>query len=244
MSRRTSIHAPRAHPAEHGKPGGFIFLSPIQSPTADVALSVNRAQSEQLASPTETEDLTSLLTRVGLFRDQAAFARLYTLTRRDLFAVAFRILRSRHTAEEALQDAFVNIWNSAGDFRPSISQAKTWLVSIVRHRALDVLRSEHKHPRRTSEIALLDADEMAVRVAADELSPPDLLARAIDTLAIRRCMDALDPAHRQTLALAYYRGMSHSEIAAQMRAPIGTVKSWMRRAVERLRDCLEAAGRG
>src|SRR5262245_34542440 len=111
----------------------------------------------------DPDDLNGLLARIAL-GDRAAFSRLYALTRRDLFAVAFRILRSRATAEEALQDAFVNIWSAASNFRPDISQGRTWLISIVRNRALDVLRTEHKHPRRRSEVAQFDAEEGAVQV--------------------------------------------------------------------------------
>ena len=186
-------------------------------------------------------DLSWLLSRVAL-GDRAAFAQLYQDTHRNLFGVACRVLGKRETAEEALQDAFVNIWHHAGNYRAAASQPMTWMVHIVRNRALDILRSEGKHPRRGARASLHDSEEGAVQIASVDPGPADLLDRATESLGIRRCMEALDPAHRQALALAYYQGLSQTEIAEAMGAPIGTVKSWVRRGLDRLRHCLEAAG--
>jgi RNA polymerase sigma-70 factor, ECF subfamily len=194
------------------------------------------ADKEQVA-----RELANLLARVAL-GDRACFAQLYASTRRDLFGVALRVLGSRETAEEALQEAFVNIWHNAATYRPAGSQAMTWMTTIVRNRALDFLRSEGKHPRRAAHVSLHDAEDEAVQIAATDPGPPELLAQALDALGIRRCMDGLDPAHRQALSLAYYQGLSHSEIGIQMGAPIGTVKSWVRRGLDRLQQCLAAAG--
>lgn len=184
--------------------------------------------------------LAQLLARVAL-GDRASFAHLYALARRELFGVAYRVLGSRETAEEALQEAFVSIWHGAASYRPASSQAMTWMTSIVRNRSLDILRSERRHPRM-AQASLHDAEDESVQVAAGDPGPPELLAQALDSLGIRRCMQALDPAHRQALGLAYYHGLSHSEIGTRMGAPVGTVKSWVRRGLDRLKHCLEAAG--
>ena len=194
------------------------------------------ADKEQVA-----QQLAKLLAHVAL-GDRACFAQLYASTRRDLFGVALRVLGSRETAEEALQEAFVNIWHNAATYRPASSQAMTWMTAIVRNRALDFLRSEGKHPRRAAHVSLHDAEDESVQIAAGGRGPPELLAQALDALGIRRCMEELDPAHRQALSLAYYQGLSHSEIGAQMGAPVGTVKSWVRRGLDRLKHCLAAAG--
>lgn len=187
------------------------------------------------------EQLAILLMRVAL-GDRSSFAQLYADTRRELFAVAYRVLGTRETAEEALQDAFVNIWHHAANYRVAASQPMTWMTSIVRNRALDLLRSEGKHRQRAVSTSAYDADEPALQIAAPEPEPPELFAQAIESLGIRRCMEELDPAQRQALSLAYYRGLSHSEIAEAMDAPMGTVKSWVRRGLDRLKHCLEVAG--
>lgn len=188
-----------------------------------------------------TEQLALLLARVAL-GDRSSFAQLYGRTRRELFAVAYRVLGSRETAEDALQDAFVSIWHHAANYRVAASQPMTWMTSIVRNRALDVFRSEGKHPQRAVRASVHDAEEDAVQIASPDPEPSELLDQAVESLGIRRCMDALDPAQRQALSLAYYRGLSHSEIAETMDAPVGTVKSWVRRGLDRLKHCLEAAG--
>lgn len=188
------------------------------------------------------QQLAELLARVAL-GDRASFARLYALSRRDLFGVAFRVLGTRETAEEALQEAFVNIWHHASGYRPACSQAMTWMTSIVRNKALDMLRSEGKHPHGVMQASLHDdGDDEAVQVAAGDAGPPELLAQAVERLGIGRCMQRLEPAPRHALALAYYHGLSHSQIGERMGAPVGTVKSWVRRGLDRLKHCLEGAG--
>ncbi len=170
------------------------------------------------------EQLAVLLAQVAL-GDRASFAQLYGSTRRELFAVAYRVLARRETAEDALQDALVNIWHHAANYRVAASQPMTWMTSIVRNKALDILRSEGKHPQRAVGAAVHDAEEQALQIAAPEPEPPELFAQAIESLGFRRCMEALDPAQRQALSLAYYRGLSHSEIAESMGAPIGPAQA-------------------
>jgi RNA polymerase sigma-70 factor (ECF subfamily) len=183
------------------------------------------------------EDLAALLSRVAL-GDRAAFGRVYRATCAHLLGVAFRILNSRERAEEVLQEAFMNVWHGAGGFDPSVAGPMTWLINVVRNKAIDALRSGRSERASTSAL-----DEEALAVAADARQQPQaLLERSLEALTIMQCMGELGASQRQALALAYYRGMAHSEIAQALGAPLGTVKAWVRRGLDKLKDCLEAAG--
>ena len=183
------------------------------------------------------ENLAALLPRVAL-GDRAAFEGVYRATCAHLLGVAFRILNSRERAEEVLQEAFMNVWHSAGGFDASVAGPMTWLINIVRNRAIDALRSGKTERASTSSL-----DEEAMAVAADATQqPPALLERSLEKLRIAGCMGELGASQRQALALAFYRGMVHTEIAEALGAPLGTVKAWVRRGLDKLRACLEAAG--
>ena len=166
--------------------------------------------------------------------DQAAYRRLYDATAPKLMAVALRILREESRAEDVLQDSFVNVWNSAGSYNASLSAPMTWLVTIVRNRSLDYIR---RADPRTVE---LDDDLEAV-IESDRPAPPDLASLGQDALELQRCLKRLDGGQRQAIAFAYWQGLTHSELAATMRIPIGTVKTWIRRGLEKMRRCLDGA---
>jgi len=171
--------------------------------------------------------------------DRAAFERVYQSTSAHLFGVALRILGRRDAAEDVLQEAFVSVWHHAGSYQAASSQPMTWLISIVRNKALDVVRSaavrhETSMPEGSDGEEFEFADERPGALA--------LLMAGAEALAIRGCLEALDASHRQSLALAYYHGMSHSEVAAHLQAPLGSVKAWVRRGLERLKKCLETTG--
>jgi len=183
------------------------------------------------------EDLAALLSRVAL-RDRAAFERLCRATCAHLLGVAFRILNNRERAEEVLQEAFMNVWHGAGGFDASVAGPMTWLINIVRNKAIDALRSG-----KTERASTLALDEEAMAVAADAMQQPQVLfERSLEKLRITACMGGLGASQRQALALAYYRGMVHTEIAETLGAPLGTVKAWVRRGLDRLKACLDAAG--
>lgn len=132
----------------------------------------------------------------------------------------------------------MNVWHSAGGFDASVAAPMTWLINIVRNKAIDALRSGKTERASTSAF-----DEEALAVEADATQQPQaLLERSLTTLRIRDCMGDLGASQRQALALAYYRGMVHTEIAEALGAPLGTVKAWVRRGLDRLKDCLEGAG--
>jgi len=191
-----------------------------------------------------SHDLARLLARTGL-GDRAAFATLYERTSAHLFAVVLRIQRDRAQAEDILQEVYVNVWRAARSFDAAQSQPLTWLTSIARNRSIDSLRRVQARPKIETGAGDLagDAEEESVydTVADESPGPPDLLSRASDARALGRCMEALTALQRQSLALAFYQGLSHAEVAEHMRQPLGTVKSWVRRALLALKDCLQGA---
>jgi len=182
-------------------------------------------------------NLADLLARVAL-RDAAAFERLYRATSAHLLGVAYRICHRRERAEELLQEAFISVWHAAGSYNAAIASPMTWLINIVRNRTIDAMRSGATE--RASTQAL---DELAHEVPDDAArEPQQLLDEALARSRIAACMQELSASQRQALALAYYRGMVHTEIAAALGAPLGTAKAWVRRGLDRLKTCLEASG--
>src|SRR5260221_12859180 len=181
------------------------------------------------------EDLGGLLPRVAL-GDRAAFEQVYRAACAHLLGVAFRILNNRERAEEVLQEAFMNVWHGAGGFDASVAGPMTWLINIVRNKAIDVLRSG-----RTERASTLALDEEAMAVAADATQQPQaLLERSLEKLRITGGMGELGAPQRQALALAYYRGMGHTEIAESLGAPPGTVQALVRRGAHQLPGRLSA----
>ncbi|MFN3569624.1 MAG: sigma-70 family RNA polymerase sigma factor [Polaromonas sp.] len=178
--------------------------------------------------------------------DHACFAEVYERTHLHLFGVAVRILGQGQAAEDVLQEAYVSIWKNAGGYRSEVDgqtlQAMTWLIAIVRNKALDALRARTR--RRESELPESgDIDEDDVSSTGHPTpSAMHLLEQASQALHIEGCMNTLDGSHRQSLALAYYQGLSHTEVAAHMGAPLGSVKAWIRRGLEKLKGCLAAQG--
>ena len=182
-------------------------------------------------------DLQGLLARVAL-QDRQAFEQLYRATCRHLLGLAHGILQRRDLAEDVLQEAFMNVWSGAGSFNPGLASPMTWLINIVRNKAIDRLRSG-----RTARDALQPLDDEAMQLAGDPLLQPERqLERSLSKVQIDRCMAALGGEQKQALALAYYRGLVHTEIAEALDAPLGTVKAWVRRGADKLRGCLQAAG--
>lgn len=149
------------------------------------------------------------------------------------------VMRRRERAEEVLQEAFVNVWHGASGFAQTDASPMSWLVSIVRHKALDHLRASRSHDAQLS----MEADEGATAcdAASEGTDPLALLTAASAQLSVRTCLDGLEAPLRQALALAYYEGLSHGQVSQRLQAPLGTVKGWLRRGADKLRDCLSAA---
>jgi RNA polymerase sigma-70 factor (ECF subfamily) len=168
-------------------------------------------------------------------RDASAFRSLYDATSAKLFGFALRILHKQELAEEALQDSFVAIWNNAASYQSHLAAPMTWMATIVRNKAFDMLR-------RSDDAVEIDAEQFDAEVMHalqdPQATPIEALQMSGDAKALAYCMSALENLHRQVVALAYYHDLSHSEVAERMAVPIGTVKTWIRRSLERLRTCL------
>lgn len=211
---------------------------PISAPSGPALTCTLRAELPPIApSMTVADTLPDLLARTAL-RDRAAFERLYRATCAHLFSVSFRILRNEARADEVLQEAYMNIWHNAETWRAVSGTPMTWMINIVRNKSIDLLRS-----RRTELETTTVLEDDAVDVPADAVvDPQQLISDSLVKAHIDGCMQALPAVQRQALALAYYRGMVHTDIAQALNAPLGTAKGWVRRGLEQLRLCLEAAG--
>lgn len=182
----------------------------------------------------ESEQLRRLLGAVAL-GDRRAFRVLYDATSARLYGCALRVLRQEALAEEALQDAFVAIWHAASGYQPHLAAPVTWMTTIVRNKALDVLRRMQASVE--SDGAALEADALA---ALEDLAdgPQERVQLSRDAQALARCLETLASRQRQAICLAYLHDLSHGDVAEQLETPLGTVKTWIRRGLERLRACL------
>lgn len=175
-----------------------------------------------------------LIDRIGQ-RDETALRLLYECTSSRLFGLALRVVRQREWAEDVLQEAFITIWRVAPDYRSTLSPPLAWMGLIVRSRALDLLR------RRTADRAQLTQefdDVLADTLESDARNPMDLADASEQAWALRQCLQQLEGPQREVVSLAYLRDLSHSELAAQLKLPLGTVKTWIRRGLEKLRTCM------
>jgi RNA polymerase sigma-70 factor, ECF subfamily len=162
--------------------------------------------------------------------DQVAFERLYAATRAKLYGVVLRILRRGDLAEEVMQETYLRIWRNAGDFDPKVATPITWMVAIARNRALDVVRKKSE--------ASIEDEPAAAEAAAEEVNP---LARREMTDELRRllgCLGQLEEDRRRLVLLAYYDGWSRDQLAVRFDAPPNTIKTWLRRSLVQIRECL------
>ena len=187
-----------------------------------------------MIAPSPDAELIELIDRVGR-RDEAALRQLYDRTSPRLFGLALRVVRQREWAEDVLQEAFLTIWRVAGDYRGTLSPPLAWLGLIVRSRALDLLR------RRTADRAQLtqEFDELlADTLESDAPNPMDLADAGEQAWALHQCLQQLEGRQREVVSLAYLRDLSHGELSEQLKLPLGTVKTWIRRGLEKLRVCM------
>jgi RNA polymerase sigma-70 factor (ECF subfamily) len=183
-------------------------------------------------APEDSHDLAALLARVAA-QDRKAFALLYRLQAPPLYRILLRTLRRESLAEEALQDVFVKIWQRAGDYRADRGAPSTWLGSIARYRALDLLRRSRE--------TLVETDEL-YDPADESPGPMDLMAASSRTDALKICLKKLKAGQRDCLVLCYCEGYTQEELSAKLQTPLGTVKSWIRRGLTQLRQCLAQLG--
>jgi RNA polymerase sigma factor (sigma-70 family) len=178
--------------------------------------------------------LIALIDRVAQ-RDAQALRQLYDATSSKLYAVAMRVVSNTEHAEDVLQDAYLNIWRIAADYRASLSPPMAWMGVVVRSRALDFLR------KRKAEQSLggpeMD-EQLSNTLEGDTPNPMDTSMASEQAWALHECLRKIEAKPREVLTLAYFRDLSHGELAEQLRLPLGTVKTWIRRSLEQLRACM------
>lgn len=179
---------------------------------------------------TAPADMESALTACAR-GDRQALRWIYEQEAARMLGVAMRFVKRRSIAEEIVQDCFVRVWQQAGTFDASRGAGRAWLYTILRNRALNILRGE----ARTE----LTGDLTAFDGASQEPTPEDIMTQLSDNSALRACLEKLDAARRKIIVLAYTEGLSHGEIAARIGVPLGTIKSWIRRSLLSLRECLQ-----
>lgn len=183
----------------------------------------------------DRDELPSLLERVAA-GDRDAFARLYTQSAPRLYGLLLRLLGRAALADEALQESFLRIWRHAKRYRPERSEPMTWMTSVARNHALDLLRRQGRR----------DDLELSWNSRDEELWP-DELSRAADVQlgeqqVLDSCLEQLSMDQRECVLRAYCEGYSHEELSERLSTPLGTVKSWIRRGLESLRRCVSEHG--
>ncbi|GIX12653.1 MAG: DNA-directed RNA polymerase sigma-70 factor [Paracoccaceae bacterium] len=184
-----------------------------------------------VGDPVTEEEIADCLTRIGR-GDRAAFARLYDATAPKLFGLCLRVLKDRALAEDALQEAYVRIWQKADGFTPGGASPMGWLVTLTRNLAIDRLRAARRAGAPADETALVRL------VAADPDGERVAVARA-EARRIADCLQELARERAEALRGAYLDGMSYAALAERFGVPLNTMRSWLRRGLAALRECLE-----
>lgn len=187
---------------------------------------LNRTTS--IADPTPLREAAATLLLNCAAGDRDAFRRLYDGWNSRLYGIALRITRDRALAADALQDAFVQVWQRAGRFDPARGSGEAWLIALLRYRALDLVR---RQSRETPDDDLPEPPDES----------PSALARLVSSsegAALQRCLEDVPADRRRLITLAFVDGLSHSALSQQLDMPLGTVKSWIRRTLVSLKECL------
>ena len=172
------------------------------------------------------DEIEKLIGRVGL-KDREAFSSLYDATCGKLLAVCMRVLRNRAAAEDALQETFVKVWRNAGSYRITGHSPMTWLITIARNTAIDRLRT------RKMDRDIADYDE---RLPSSSPSPEDAAIASSEARRIVRCMEELEPDRRAAVSGAYLEGKSYKELSEKYDVPLNTMRTWLRRSLQVLRE--------
>lgn len=174
--------------------------------------------------------LTTALVRTGE-EDRSAFRDVYRLTSAKLFGICLRICGERQAAEDVLHEVYLTIWKRAGAFQPGRASPVTWLATIARNRAIDWRRA---HPQRaTAQVVEASMIPDPAPLASDTLEADERSHR------LRECLEELDPRHGDAIRTAFFDGVTYAELAERAEVPLGTMKSWVRRGLGKLKDCLE-----
>jgi RNA polymerase sigma-70 factor (ECF subfamily) len=168
-----------------------------------------------------------LMTRVAN-GDREAFRTVYRLLAPTLLGVALSLLRDRDLAQDVVQEAFVRVWEKATSYDGEKGAVVAWAVIIVRRLALNEIRR-----RRTVMVPVEDAEAEVDALLSIERPDP-----SGQTVRLKRCLEALDPDYRRAILLTYHQGLTNEDMADQLGRPLGTVKSWVRRGLVDLKDCV------
>ena len=180
---------------------------------------------------TSAQSLESLLAQIAL-GNRSAFDALYRSTAHRLFGICLRVLTQRSEAEDALQDVYTAVWRKAGQFDSTKASATAWLAMIARNKAIDRLRSMPARQTRTSV-------ELAENIEDPGASPAQQVQTAADRAQLDHCLERLEPRRRSLIRAAFFDGLTYEELSAKIEAPLGSIKSWIRRGLMQLRECLD-----
>lgn len=161
--------------------------------------------------------------------DRAAFRVLYAKAGPKLYAICLRMLRARDQADDVFQEAFVKVWERSWQFDPAKGDGMAWLATVTRHCVLDRMRRTPKNH--------VDMDDAVIR-EVDIATAAEMPADLADARGLRHCLDGLREDHRNAVVLAYVNGLTHEELALRLGRPLGTIKSWVKRGLEQLKDCM------
>ncbi|WP_394427090.1 sigma-70 family RNA polymerase sigma factor [Streptomyces sp. SGAir0957] len=181
-------------------------------------------------NPAHGPDLPTLISQVGA-GDQEAFATLYDAACHSVFGLVHKVLRDHAQAEEVAQEVWVEVWRTAARYRAERGSVLNWILTLAHRRTVDRIRSVESAAARDHRAALLDRtpefDEVSEQVQAQQ-----------EREELRRCLRSLTEIQRQSVTLAYYQGLTYKEVAEELSAPLGTIKTRLRDGLIRLRDCL------
>lgn len=177
----------------------------------------------------------SLIARCAI-KDQKALEQLYQKVAPYLNRVAFNIMKAEDLSNDVVQEAFVQIWQNAGEYRVDKAKPLTWMTSIVRYRALDRLAKEKRH---SDQIAMNIEEADQTNSVVSDNRPDHIALQSGNVKVLAECMETLNDRTRESISLAYLQGYSRDDIAAKFNASTNTIKSWLRRGAERLKQCIE-----
>ncbi|MBK1794678.1 sigma-70 family RNA polymerase sigma factor [Devosia sp. WQ 349] len=183
-----------------------------------------------MSTNTTRDDIGGLILRVAL-RDRSAFDRLYTATAAKLFGTCLRVLNNRAEAEDALQEVFVKIWLKADRFAVTGQSPMTWLIAVARHHAIDRLRARRE--------GLGQIDDAALAVKDPSPDPEAQTVAAGEATQLDGCLSELEEQKANALRAAYMQGDSYADLAIRYAVPLNTMRTWLRRGLMRLKECLE-----
>jgi RNA polymerase sigma factor (sigma-70 family) len=161
--------------------------------------------------------------------NEKAFEQLYKKTSGRLYGVAFQILPRKDWAEDVVQEAYVRIWHNASEYLAERGSVLTWMITILRYRAIDKLRASRRMPAH---------EQLHDEHYEGDTDPFRMIEFSADRQVLRGCLDTLVEKQRQSIALAFYQGFTHEQLSEHYAAPLGTVKSWVRRGLMSLKRCL------